>query len=472
MDQGDLPFHHPGGLEDILSRERGIWSFMGCMLRVLRNAYTLQPVEISDRALQGRVLRWLNPVFILSQAGVGAWASFCLRPFATSETHLLFVLYAFSLLAMHMLLYLFSEDRVTIAPCSHFIRFLAVLVALFWVIVFNNFIPFNNNAGQVFVCVSGIALMGSSGILSFVSGAGGIYAGIICGGLLWRIGQYYISFGGNSFYIASIFIVISYLFFATCTFATIKTLFIDYLINRSFLKQRNNILSLLLGDPKDTLGDWLWETDAEGRIRDISPVFARAIEQTNLELQNRSLISALSYRKGQESCHQGALGRLESCLERRIFFRDLVIGVPMREGRRFWSLSGRPIFRDQVFMGYRGVGTDVTEAHHAQKTASFRARHDSLTGLPNRAAFFDDMEDYLLEATRRNEAFALLNLDLDGFKQVNDRYGHHYGDEMLEKVSVMMSQVLGNHHRLYRMGGDEFVLVEECATEISASEIA
>lgn len=68
--------------------------------------------------------------------------------------------------------------------------------------------------------------------------------------------------------------------------------------------------------------------------------------------------------------------------------------------QRFWSLSGRPIFQDRNFIGYRGVGTDVTQTHWAQESASFRARHDLLTGLPNRGAFLDDMETYLIEAER------------------------------------------------------------------------
>ncbi len=98
--------------------------------------------------------------------------------------------------------------------------------------------------------------------------------------------------------------------------------------------------------------------------------------------------------------------------------------------------------------------------HAALLQASHAAAHDPLTGLVNRAQFYTLLEEAL--ADRRRERFAIAFIDLDGFKQVNDTFGHHRGDELLKRVAEVLREHTREHDAVARLGGDEFgVLIRE-----------
>jgi diguanylate cyclase (GGDEF)-like protein len=101
------------------------------------------------------------------------------------------------------------------------------------------------------------------------------------------------------------------------------------------------------------------------------------------------------------------------------------------------------------------------------------ARHDSLTGLPNRMVAEDRLEQALARAERGNKQFAVFCLDLDGFKAVNDELGHDAGDEILRSVALRLQTNLRHSDTLARVGGDEFlVLIEECSSSAAAEAVA
>ena len=101
------------------------------------------------------------------------------------------------------------------------------------------------------------------------------------------------------------------------------------------------------------------------------------------------------------------------------------------------------------------------------------ARHDSLTGLPNRSVAEDRLEQALARARRSRKPFALFCIDLDGFKTINDERGHDAGDEILRVVGQRLRNSLRHADTLARMGGDEFlVLIEDCANEPAARAVA
>ena len=101
------------------------------------------------------------------------------------------------------------------------------------------------------------------------------------------------------------------------------------------------------------------------------------------------------------------------------------------------------------------------------------ARHDSLTGLPNRMVAEDRLEQALARAERGNKQFAVFCLDLDGFKAVNDELGHDAGDEILRSVALRLQTNLRHSDTLARVGGDEFlVLIEECSGSAAAEAVA
>jgi len=101
------------------------------------------------------------------------------------------------------------------------------------------------------------------------------------------------------------------------------------------------------------------------------------------------------------------------------------------------------------------------------------ARHDALTGLPNRTVAEDRLEQALARTERARRQFAVFCIDLDGFKAINDELGHDAGDEILRAVSLRLRNNLRHSDTLARMGGDEFlVLIEDCAGSSAAQTVA
>ncbi|MES9975734.1 putative bifunctional diguanylate cyclase/phosphodiesterase [Candidatus Thiodiazotropha sp. LNASS1] len=114
---------------------------------------------------------------------------------------------------------------------------------------------------------------------------------------------------------------------------------------------------------------------------------------------------------------------------------------------------------------YVGVFTDISQIKEAQDQINFLAHHDALTRLPNRALFRERFDHALMHARREKASIALLFLDLDRFKTVNDTLGHPVGDQVLLEVSKRMNQIIRASDTLARLGGDEFVLLLEEQTD-------
>lgn len=102
---------------------------------------------------------------------------------------------------------------------------------------------------------------------------------------------------------------------------------------------------------------------------------------------------------------------------------------------------------------------DLTECRRQEEYLRYQALHDSLTGLPNRVLLYDRLEHALDIGKRCRTPVSLLVLDLDGFKEVNDRYGHDFGDAVLEQVAARFQGTLRGSDSLARVGGDEFAVV-------------
>lgn len=99
------------------------------------------------------------------------------------------------------------------------------------------------------------------------------------------------------------------------------------------------------------------------------------------------------------------------------------------------------------------------------------AYHDFLTGLPNRLLFFDRLNVAMEMAKRNKRLLAVMEIDLDGFKAVNDSYGHHIGDLLLQSVADLLRGVLRKSDTAARMGGDEFMLLLPEIKDIRNTEL-
>jgi diguanylate cyclase (GGDEF)-like protein len=127
---------------------------------------------------------------------------------------------------------------------------------------------------------------------------------------------------------------------------------------------------------------------------------------------------------------------------------------------RWLSVSGTPI-RDGRgrFTGYRGIGRDITARKQAEESVKHLAHFDTLTGLPNRAMFMERLAQEMAHAQRKGGALALLLLDLDHFKGVNDTLGHDQGDRLLVQAAQRITACLRQSDTVARIGGDEFVVI-------------
>jgi len=204
-----------------------------------------------------------------------------------------------------------------------------------------------------------------------------------------------------------------------------------------------------------TTSDYLWETDAQLNLIYLSGHSGDVGRERLNPALGRNLFEILNF-KAQD---------LADC-EKRVASREkidsvdatVILGVD-REDRRV-EVSGVPYFnKDQRFLGYRGVANDITERRQAEKKAHFLARHDDLTGLENRRALTGSLADVLQEAEASDQGVAVVGVDLDGFKLVNDAYGHEVGDLLLIKLAQRLRDALREGDSIFRVGGDEFVVV-------------
>jgi len=130
------------------------------------------------------------------------------------------------------------------------------------------------------------------------------------------------------------------------------------------------------------------------------------------------------------------------------------------DGHESWVLSTKVPLRDRRgrIVGTMGISRDITDRKQAELRIRYMALHDSLTGLPNRSLLEDLLAHAMALASRNGKRVAVLMLDLDRFKSVNDSFGHHIGDRLLEAVAVRLKNCLRESDIVARLGGDEFVI--------------
>ena len=213
---------------------------------------------------------------------------------------------------------------------------------------------------------------------------------------------------------------------------------------------------------------WFWETDSLGTLSYVSRQLADDFQCEPEALLGRQFTDLLSVDHAPESTEEGKT--LGFHLSARFPFSDVVVR-PASEQDVHWSLSGNPLFDERGrFLGFRGIGTDLTEQRRSEREISRLARFDSLTSLPNRAMMRQTLDEALRNAAHRKKGCALFMIDLDRFKNVNDTLGHPIGDALLRQVAERLTSVMGNHGQVGRLGGDEFQAVLPGGADIGLLE--
>ena len=234
----------------------------------------------------------------------------------------------------------------------------------------------------------------------------------------------------------------------------------------SAVGEKDRLISLLLREFEDTGSDWLWRIDAGRCLIDVSQRVAIQFGRARAEIEGKQLVALIAGEGWENGRVAPAVRELADRLMRRESFRDFVVPVTVGEEKRWWSLSAAPRRdEDGQLIGFWGVGTDVTERHRSSERIDRMARFDALTSLANRAHVIEALGESLREGHRLGRRSALMLIDLDRFKQINDTLGHPIGDRLLIEVAGRLRTLVGGGDVCGRLGGDEFAVVLPDATD-------
>ncbi|HEY4074469.1 MAG TPA: EAL domain-containing protein [Herbaspirillum sp.] len=215
--------------------------------------------------------------------------------------------------------------------------------------------------------------------------------------------------------------------------------------------------------------DWYWEQDTEFRYTRMES------RHKNLDSTQASFLGKRPWESDLEIQADGGWAEHRAVLATNLPFRDVVMHRLLAGEKPYYiSVSGAPIFNENgEAIGYRGVSREITDQRIAEQRIRHLATHDSLTDLPNRVMFSQMLAAALALGQRCNHKFAVLFLDLDRFKFINDSLGHEAGDKLLQEIAVRLKGAIGGGDTIARMGGDEFVvLVREVTHVDQVSEVA
>jgi diguanylate cyclase (GGDEF)-like protein len=218
----------------------------------------------------------------------------------------------------------------------------------------------------------------------------------------------------------------------------------------------------ILADYEETGQGWFWETDRRAQLTYVSAPVAKALGKTERELIGEPLVELFDLADTGQEGERTLLFHLSA----RSAFQELPVHAAIAGEERWWSVSGRPIYDEfDNFVGFRGSGTDLTAKLRSDEHASRLAHYDSLTGLANRFQMSQALEKILTSQYETNRVCAVMLLDLDRFKQVNDSMGHPAGDALLKQVAQRLERAVGQVGQVGRLGGDEFQIIVPGRTE-------
>jgi len=225
--------------------------------------------------------------------------------------------------------------------------------------------------------------------------------------------------------------------------------------NHESLLHKSEMVDLLLKDYEEQGVEWVWRTDVNGRILTCPQQVLEHI--SNDEKGNDKFDLLQSFADHIAPQGENDLERIRTAFQAQQEFHDvnLPLFCNVRNSLRWLMVRGRPQFEGEDFVGFRGIIADATSGMEVQKQTEFLAENDALTATFNRnyiQARLDELHP------GQDNATAYL-IDLDGFKQVNDSYGHAVGDKLLQHVAHRLNEVVGDKGAVSRLGGDEFLIL-------------
>ncbi|MCS6136867.1 EAL domain-containing protein [Shewanella baltica] len=203
------------------------------------------------------------------------------------------------------------------------------------------------------------------------------------------------------------------------------------------------------------------------RIRSVNPAFCAITGYTERQITDRHFIH-LAFGRQQRELFNTIEQQL---LRHKHWVGELWIRNKQRQAILVWLEINQVIDIKGETSHFVAVFTDITQRKKAEEDLRFLASFDTLTGLPNRTLFQDRLNHAITQAHRANNIVALLFLDLDRFKHINDSMGHHVGDLLLKAVARRLQNAVRDGDTVARLGGDEFTIILEGVAKTKAATL-
>ncbi|WP_243367186.1 EAL domain-containing protein [Fundidesulfovibrio soli] len=213
----------------------------------------------------------------------------------------------------------------------------------------------------------------------------------------------------------------------------------------------------------------IFQVNHQGKLVSANPAMARILGYSSLEEMTASvedLAARICSDPGKREIFQRILSDHGS-------IQAFEVQTVRQDGSPLWASINAHLVHGPTGESVRYEGTleDISEHKRFEEQLLHQSLHDALTGLPNRALFMDRLSQAITRCARQNSFFALLYLDVDRFKVINDSLGHALGDQFLIKLSERLKTVTREADTLARMGGDEFAVISEQVRSLSGATL-
>jgi diguanylate cyclase (GGDEF)-like protein len=352
-----------------------------------------------------------------------------------------------------------------------FIVWQVLFFSMAWASLPVGLFPSLDHTGAMLVaCVTVGMICGGAFMLSPMAPAALTYVlalAVLCGG-----GLFFSPYGGSG---ALMLLLAVYVVIMCGVVLANGQIFMSRLRAEAETERQKQLIDLLLRDFEEHASDWLWEISPTGHLRHVSSRLAQCFDMTAKVLQQRPFTEIIAgILPPDDDDAEAALNRMTTCIRLGQPFRDMEVTVEVRHEIQCWSLTAKPLYDEHGrSAGWRGIGADITQARRARDELARMANFDALTGLANRHRFSAELGRLALDPHMPRRPCALVYLDLDNFKHVNDSLGHAVGDQLLRRVAGRLKTCVAEGDLLARLGGDEFALLSwRYASQDEASALA